>query len=582
MEVLLGVQTSINHFYEVKTKIDEVLLGGNLTLTNKYRLDNLRKSLVEDLSDILSTKCEDVLSTSFYMQVNSVESIVAEVLSKKNTQLDELEKKREEALKIVREIVSLIYSIDILKNSIHIKVNSDNGLLELKTRAEKLISNDKRLYAINFLSNKLDLYKEGLFKIIDIAMLYKRKDQIPLDKKQEILDVFNTVALENQKNRNRRLVFSISSDSARDSQDDALSVSYLRQFEDLFVECLGCADIRVTSFYDRLKTAIYKEDISKNHISNCVDFIAKKYSKAIENEYRKISLENYNLTEKIKQIIAGIYTYDGMTILENVVTDINSEKRLPEYLEGSAFESYIKDILFDFDISIKDDVKVYNVIDELNESLVNNFNINKYLELFELSGSKVRQIAEFRQYYISLLSSAKEALIEKYVSELEDYLEGTSFYVYVSEEENRKIDEVRNQIDELKEAGKYINKNYRKFDKENLKIYIDTLEKKYELPELYKSVIKKKSYLSNKFKLKSTIYKENLCISEFIEREDISCELINTITENIVKDDELKREIASLAIDKERAIKVNNENLNDAEAQNRSIRRPKNRIKKVK
>ncbi len=541
MEVLLGVQVNINHFYEIKRKIDKILSQNNLTLTSRYKLDTLRYELLQYLSDILSVKCEGVLSTSFYMQVNNVESKIVSLLSIKEQEMLELENSRKEALEIVKKIVSLIYSIDVLKNSIHIRVNPDNILLDIKTKVEKISRDNKRVYAINYMISKLDNYKEGMISLLDIISLYKEKNQIPLDKKQEILDIFNTISLENQYAKNRKNIFAKDLSSSDDSK---YSIEYLKSYEQIFIDCCDYIDVKLTSFYDKIKEIVLKEDVSKTHLLNCIDFIHKKYYRSIIKEYEKIEIENQALYSKIREDLISLYSYDGMTILENILNDINSKKQLPSYLQNCKFKDYIQNILFDFELSVKDDIEIYDVIDELNENLLKKFNFKKYLELFELNTTKIRQISEFRQYYITLLEESKEDLIKQYIIRLEESLREHVGYIYNTHDENIKIKEKQKQINLLREALLYINENYRKFDKKNLKIYIDTLEKKYELPNLYQQVIKKKSYLTNKVRLRSIIKKENICIGQFIEKEDIANGLMNNIIENIITDDdELKNEI---------------------------------------
>lgn len=549
MGVLLGVQININHFYEIKRKIDTILEENNLTLTNKYKLDMLRNELLQYLSDILSLRCEDVLSTSFYMQVNTVETQILNLLSKKEQELVELEESKKEALDIVKKIVSLIYSIDVLQNSIHIRVNSQNTLLELKTKVEKIVKDNKKMYAINYILSKLIAYKKGMLDLIDIALIYRKKAQIPLDKKQDILNIFNNISLKSQFARNSQNVFyKLKSDDIEEKKQEKqdLTIEYLKEYEDIFNEYCGYVDIKLTRFYDRIKELIYKEDISKIHIENCADFIYKKYYKTINQEYEKITEENKILYDKIKNDLVNLYSYEGMTILENVLENINNNKELPSYLQDNKFKEYIQNILFDFDVSIKDDIEIYNILDELNETILTKFNFNKYLELFELNTSKVRQISEFRQYYIRLLEESKEELIKKYVVKLDETLSTHVSYIYNTEIENQKIENKKKQIELLKKSLNYINENYRKFDKKNLKIYIDSLEQKYELNNLYKTVIKKKSNITNYMKLKSIIIKENLFIGDFIEKEDITKELIHTILENIIDDDNLKNEISEL------------------------------------
>lgn len=380
-----------------------------------------------------------------------------------------------------------------------------------------------------------------MISLLDIISLYKEKNQIPLDKKQEILDIFNTISLENQYAKNRKNIFAKDLSSSDDSK---YSIEYLKSYEQIFIDCCDYIDVKLTSFYDKIKEIVLKEDVSKTHLLNCIDFIHKKYYRSIIKEYEKIEIENQALYSKIREDLISLYSYDGMTILENILNDINSKKQLPSYLQNCKFKDYIQNILFDFELSVKDDIEIYDVIDELNENLLKKFNFKKYLELFELNTTKIRQISEFRQYYITLLEESKEDLIKQYIIRLEESLREHVGYIYNTHDENIKIKEKQKQINLLREALLYINENYRKFDKKNLKIYIDTLEKKYELPNLYQQVIKKKSYLTNKVRLRSIIKKENICIGQFIEKEDIANGLMNNIIENIITDDdELKNEI---------------------------------------
>ena len=101
---------------------------------------------------------------------------------------------------------------------------------------------------------------------------------------------------------------------------------------------------------------------------------------------------------------------------------------------------------------------------------------------------KNRQIAGFRSYFFDILELSKKELIKKYIERIEKVI--SSFGT-----QNCNIDDVivrytkkQNEIEELNESLNYINKNYREFNEDNIKIYLKGVENKYLVSNLYEKI----------------------------------------------------------------------------------------------
>ena len=178
------------------------------------------------------------------------------------------------------------------------------------------------------------------------------------------------------------------------------------------------------------------------------------------------------------------------------------------------------------------------------------FDEEKYLKMYKNNSNlNSIQIANYRQYYISILEIAKENLKEKYKEKIELYIAKKDFSKYKTSDLVEKIKNLENYIDLLKQALDYINKNYRDFGKANLKLYMYSIQSRYNIQNLYDNVIARKSNLAYKVMAKNKLKQQEKYLYEFVNRKDIKQKLQNEIINNIFKDsDNLKEELLNKII----------------------------------
>ena len=157
------------------------------------------------------------------------------------------------------------------------------------------------------------------------------------------------------------------------------------------------------------------------------------------------------------------------------------------------------------------------------------------------------QIAQYRQYYIDVLDEAKEKIISEYINKIDTLIENENLEDCSTSELMNKINNLSNDVKKLEEALEFINKNYRSFGNENFKKYIETIQKRYELFELYQNVVEKKAKFIYKIKAKVELKKESNLIYEFANKKGIKDKLTSELLNDIFKDENsLKNEVISL------------------------------------
>ena len=252
MSVLTTIEKNFNYLYTKQNELDKLLAKVNLSIREQQKKNRLKEEISNILSDILSLQCNDVLSTSFYMQVNSIEQEIYNLLDSKKEVLNELNDKKNNIYKIANKIFPIIYSIDILQNSVHIKVDVEKRLLDLKNTILNYETNKKQLIAIKYLSKKTKAYEEGLIKLVDLIRNYELKQELSFEIKQEIFEIFSNISLNIQNDVNHTKVFneSIISNEAKYTHE------YILWYENLFIDMFKDAGLLLPSFYNQINLLI--------------------------------------------------------------------------------------------------------------------------------------------------------------------------------------------------------------------------------------------------------------------------------------------------------------------------------------
>ena len=544
MSVLTTIEKNFNYLYTKQNELDKLLAKVNLSIREQQKKNRLKEEISNILSDILSLQCNDVLSTSFYMQVNSIEQEIYNLLDSKKEVLNKLNDKKNNIYKIANKIFPIIYSIDILQNSVHIKVDVEKRLLDLKNTILNYETNKKQLIAIKYLSKKTKAYEEGLIKLVDLIRNYELKQELSFEIKQEIFEIFSNISLNIQNDVNHTKVFneSIISNEAKYTHE------YILWYENLFIDMFKDAGLLLPSFYNQIRDIQSDKSIISAYTNKFINFIYRNYVSEINLYIKKIEKNIVKYKSDIELQLGFCYSYDRTSDMEEILNKIQKEKILPSYLLSSNSKELLKYILFDLDISFDNNMELYNILDDLHKCICQVFDNERYIDMYKFNMiQKPIQIAQYRQYYIDVLDEAKEKIISEYINKIDTLIENENLEDCSTSELMNKINNLSNDVKKLEEALEFINKNYRSFGNENLKKYIETIQKRYELFELYQNVVEKKAKFIYKIKAKVELKKESNLIYEFANKKGIKDKLTSELLNDIFKDDNsLKNEVISL------------------------------------
>lgn len=544
MSVLTTIEKNFNYLYTKQNELDKLLAKVNLSIREQQKKNRLKEEISNILSDILSLQCNDVLSTSFYMQVNSIEQEIYNLLDSKKEVLNELNDKKNNIYKIANKIFPIIYSIDILQNSVHIKVDVEKRLLDLKNTILNYETNKKQLIAIKYLSKKTKAYEEGLIKLVDLIRNYELKQELSFEIKQEIFEIFSNISLNIQNDVNHTKVFneSIISNEAKYTHE------YILWYENLFIDMFKDAGLLLPSFYNQIRDIQSDKSIISAYTNKFINFIYRNYVSEINLYIKKLEKNIVKYKSDIELQLGFCYSYDRTSDMEEILNKIQKEKILPSYLLSSNSKELLKYILFDLDISFDNNMELYNILDDLHKCICQVFDNERYIDMYKFNMiQKPIQIAQYRQYYIDVLDEAKEKIISEYINKIDTLIENENLEDCSTSELMNKINNLSNDVKKLEEALEFINKNYRSFGNENFKKYIETIQKRYELFELYQNVVEKKAKFIYKIKAKVELKKESNLIYEFANKKGIKDKLTSELLNDIFKDDNsLKNEVISL------------------------------------
>lgn len=544
MSVLTTIEKNFNYLYTKQNELDKLLAKVNLSIREQQKKNRLKEEISNILSDILSLQCNDVLSTSFYMQVNSIEQEIYNLLDSKKEVLNKLNDKKNNIYKIANKIFPIIYSIDILQNSVHIKVDVEKRLLDLKNTILNYETNKKQLIAIKYLSKKTKAYEEGLIKLVDLIKNYELKQELSFEIKQEIFEIFSNISLNIQNDVNHTKVFNenIISNEAKYTHE------YILWYENLFIDMFKDAGLLLPSFYNQIRDIQSDKSIISAYTNKFINFIYRNYVSEINLYIKKLEKNIVKYKSDIELQLGFCYSYDRTSDMEEILNKIQKEKILPSYLLSSNSKELLKYILFDLDISFDNNMELYNILDDLHKCICQVFDNERYIDMYKFNMiQKPIQIAQYRQYYIDVLDEAKEKIISEYINKIDTLIENENLEDCSTSELMNKINILSNDVKKLEEALEFINKNYRSFGNENLKKYIETIQKRYELFELYQNVVEKKAKFIYKIKAKVELKKESNLIYEFANKKGIKDKLTSELLNDIFKDDNsLKNEVISL------------------------------------
>lgn len=541
MSVLTSIESGINCLYSRQSELDNLMSKLGLSSEEQYRVDMLKNEISDILADILALQCEDALSSAFYLQVNEIEQEIYSILDEKRSKLTKLSTYKNDIHNIANNILSLIYSIDVLEKSFHINTDSETFFLDIKNFVKTKELCDKKIVALEFLKEKLEPYKKGIKDIIMIANKTNLKEDLSFEKKQEIFAIFSSISLKTQRIKNHTKVYN----EDIEWEEDTYTLEYLKWFEDLYLEMCKYVNLNLESFYKEIEDILCNNVITSDSLDNMIEYIFNRYQGEIEFYLEKVKKMKEKSNNNIKRQLNSCLTYEGSTDFSIILDKIKNEKILPKYIIQSDYFEDFQNLFFGIDISYNENIRIYNILDELQDAIFSLFDEDKYYEFYKYNSSiKSIQIANFRQYYISLLERSKAVIKDKYIEKIEKCVSKQELKSYTTTVLLQKIEEIKKDISLLEESLGYINKNYRDFSQTNLRLYIDSIQKRYQINNLYNNVLIRKSNFMYKVMAKSKLTEEQKYIYDFISREEIKKKLQDELVSKIFKNSEkLKLEV---------------------------------------
>ncbi len=544
MAILTSIESGFNCLYNRQSELDKLISKFTLSNEERYKMEKLKSEISDILTDILALQCEDVLSSSFYLQVNNIEQEIYNILEEKRKKLNKLVAYKDGIYETIDEILAIIYSIDILEKSFHVNADSQAYLLEIKNLVSSKEVSDKKILALEYIKEKLPAYKQGILDIILIANKNILKRELPFEKKQEIFDIFSSISLKTQRVKNHTKVFN---EDYEINNESKYTLDYLEWFENIFLDMGKYVNLYLDSYCKEIKNMIYNNVVTYENVENIADYIFNRYKNEIDKYLEKITNFRDNSESNIRRQLKACLDYDGITDYKQIINSVIDNKELPDYLKDSICKEKLNNILFELNVPTSNKVKIQNVLGDLREAIISCFDETKYLELYKYkynSSLKTIQIASYRQYYLSTLEAAREKVKQDYIDKIEDIVSKKQLKPYSNAVLLRQIEKLKKDIELLKEALKYISKNYRDFSNTNLKLYINSIQSRYQIYNLYDNILAKKSNFVYKLMAKSKLNEEKRLLYDFANKREIKEKLQNELMRNIFIDsNELKEEI---------------------------------------
>ena len=545
MSTLSSIKYNLDTLYKSKNEFDWLMTQKEIPVKKLDRMFKLKKEMLYSLSCILSVNAEDVLSNSFYTSVNFVEQGIINLLKQKEETLEQLSKTHNIILSDAKRVISLLYSMDILQNSIHINIQSENKLLELKKVYLLIYDSNQKEIALSYLKKVLVKYKSGFLSLLELIRQHPLKEELSFEDKQIVFNVFSSISLDYQIGNIKDKVYG---ETKEDKDFVEKTSDYLYYFEKMFLKLVKICNINLSEFYYQIENEMNTMDVNEVYLDTSVDFICKKYDYDISNEIQNFKKIQQLNKDKLNSLIIELIGYNGVTDLSLLLNNIRETNMLPEYLKDSDEYDNIYKIVQNTDFLLNSDVQVYTVLDEISKNMIKDFDAEEYIKGYRYNlNDLIRQVSHFRQYYITLLDDIKDKILKSYESKIKEIISKSGIKDYDIKENNNILNNLKFEINLLKDALKYINKNFREFSNNNLKIYTKAIQKRYHVDNLFETLEKIKLKNSYAIKTKKLIEKEKQYLKSFVDRKIIKDNLVNEIIDNvIVEDEKLKQEILNM------------------------------------
>jgi len=543
----MSILADITTLETKKSEFDLLRTSNSASIQDKYKLEILKEEMLSILSNIFSVYSSKVISNSFYLQVNEIEKQICNLIVKKNEELNLISKEKDKIVELSKKVITYVSSAYILQNDIHVGLNIEKRLLDIKNDIINLKLNNKRLCALSFVEARIEKYATGLKRLIEIVSEYKEKSSISFELRQEIFDIFKKISLTQQIDKSHSKTFN---ESINDENIEQNTTDYIKWYENILLENCDAIGLNLNSYYFEICNYLTNKEISTKSILDFVDeYIFKKYTVEINLFHRTISNAADKLNSELKHLITHCYSYNEDFNFDHLLVKLESDSYLLDLFDNKQSKEMVKKLHYKSKIASKSNVILYTVLDELNSVILKNFNFDIYFDLYMANSKyKNKQIASFRIYFIDVLEKSKNELIKKFTERIENTLSSREYESYNIDSviSKHKIKEI--EIEELNQALSYINANYRNYNEENAKLYLKGVENKYSVSNLYEKISSRNCNIIYKFKTKQIIKKELPYIECFINNTDLLNSIKELLISNVIVNKSLINELQSSMI----------------------------------
>ncbi|MBR1883712.1 MAG: hypothetical protein IJ809_02015 [Clostridia bacterium] len=548
MAALLNVQNNIMYLDSLSQRY-KLLYPKLSSLSDDERreVESIKKETLETLGQVFAMNLDELLKDNFSSKVSLISQGINSVLNEKIEELNKAQDENKKAENIIEDIAKSVCKLETLDSNIALRFDIEKILFYLKNKVSGISAIDKKLYALEYLREKLDSYKIGMYKLIILARKHESKNELSFDDKQEIFDAISSVSFEYHYDSNHSKVFN---EDLKDISVNLNTSDYIVWMENIFVELLKVVGVNIEYFTDNLLALVTDEKVTKTNIENYITFLGKKYDSDIVSYYDSLVQKKIDNVKEIRDVIRNSFIYEQNKDYKFILTKINKNHRLPEMLVDSRYKKYLENVLFGYSFPDNIEDEIESIIDEVATVMFEKFDPEKYLDIYNYnSKQKNKQIGLFKDYLDDLLAKSKDILREKYIVELENKIEENMLKEYNTTQAIESSKKRQRDIEMLKRAAANVKERYSIFDEYCYMKYISSVERAYSVEGLNAEVsIRRKSIFSGS-KGKNLNKKDVEYVSDFLKSPELTKELVRILTYDIiVGNDTIRYEVLSKII----------------------------------
>ncbi len=533
MAALLNIQNNIFYLDSLNERYKLLYPKlSSLTDDEKAELSNIKKETLETLGQILSNNCTEIMEKNFDDKMKLLSQGITTIYNEKEEELDKFNEKHTHASNVIEEIANYVCILESLESNVLLRIDIEKILFYLKNKVAAICIIDKKLYALEYLRDKLDSYKSGLYKLILLARKHVSKSELTFEEKQEVFDSFSSISFEYHYDKNHSKVYN------EDLSDKTLNLNtsdYIEWMEEIFIEMLNAVGVNLESYLAEMLSLVNGSNVTNTNIENYINFLAKKYDSDIVSYYDSMVDKKIACVTDIKSVLLSSINYEHNKDKKYILDKINSNHRLPELLVSSEYKGYLENILFGFEFASSSSNFNEDIVKEVSDLMFEKFDPQLYLDIYNYNiKQKNKQISLFSKYLNELLADAKTMLKQKYINILENKIEDSMLEEYNTTRSNSDKKKKEKDLAILKRALENLKDRFSKFDEYSYKKYILSIEEKYGIEGLNTEIsIRKKSIFSN-LKNKNLNKKDFEMMKEFLSDTEINKNLIKNIAYDVI------------------------------------------------